>query len=54
MPKYGRTVNTANKVKGGIMAGITKKRGFAAMSKEKRTEIARMGGKASHGSRKRS
>jgi len=36
------------------MAGTTKKRGFAAMSKEERTRIARMGGKASHGSRKRS
>lgn len=35
------------------MAGTTKKRGFAAMSKEERTRIARMGGKASHGSRKR-
>lgn len=35
------------------MAGTTKKRGFAAMSKEERTRIARMGGKASHGSRTR-
>lgn len=34
------------------MASGSKKRGFAAMSKERRTEIARMGGKASHGSRK--
>jgi hypothetical protein len=38
---------------GGDMAGTMKKRGFAAMSKEERTRIARMGGKASHGSRKR-
>ena len=34
------------------MAQTTKKRGFAAMSKEQRTRIASMGGKASHGSRK--
>ncbi len=31
------------------MAKSTAKRGFAAMSKAKRTEIARRGGKASHG-----
>lgn len=35
------------------MAGTAKKRGFAAMSKERRKEIAAMGGRASHGSRKR-
>ena len=32
---------------------MAKKRGFAAMTKEQRVRIARMGGKASHGSRKR-
>lgn len=47
------TVMGTIKVKGGVMASNTKKRGFAAMSKEERTRIARMGGKASHGSRKR-
>lgn len=31
------------------MAGSSKKRGFAAMSKSKQREIARMGGKASGG-----
>lgn len=35
------------------MAGTAKKRGFAAMSKEERTRIARMGGRASHGSRRK-
>lgn len=36
------------------MAGTSgKKRGFAAMSKEERTRIARLGGRASHGARRR-
>lgn len=37
------------------MAGNTgkSKRGFAAMSKEERTRIARLGGKASHGGGRR-
>ena len=54
MPSDSRRVKEPSLKEEVHMAGSTKKRGFAAMSKEERTRIARMGGKASHGSRKRS